>query len=95
MNQAYAVFWKVWGILLALTAVMVFVDVMELPRMLLLLVLLVAMLVKAFLISARFMDLMHEHWVVFFAVAFSLLFFGGILYALMVPDGLAILHGGR
>lgn len=94
-SQPYKVFWKTWGILLALTAVMVFVDVMHMPRMILLFVLLGAMLTKAFLIAARFMDLRHEKLVVFVSVAFSLLFFGAILFALIVPDGLAVLHGGR
>ena len=95
MNRAYRVFWQTWGILLALTVVMIFVDVVDLPRGLLLVVLLAAMLTKAFLIGARFMDLMNEKHVVGFAVAFSILFFGAILYLLMIPDGLAVLHGGR
>jgi cytochrome c oxidase subunit IV len=94
-SEPYKVFWKTWGILLALTAVMVFVDVMHLPRILLLFVLLGAMLTKAFLIAAQFMDLKHEKLVVGVSVAFSLLFFGAVLYALMVPDGIAVLHGGR
>ncbi|HSF17178.1 MAG TPA: cytochrome C oxidase subunit IV family protein [Vicinamibacteria bacterium] len=95
MNAAYRSFWKTWAILLALTVVMVFVDVVQAPRALLVIVLLGAMLTKAFLIGAEFMDLKHERLVVGVAVAFSLLFFGAVLYALMVPDGLAILRGGR
>jgi cytochrome c oxidase subunit IV len=91
----YRRFWKTWGILLVLTSIMVFVDVMHMPRVLLLLVLLAAMLTKAALIGARFMDLEHEKMVVGISVAFSLLFFGAILYALMAPDSVAILHGGR
>jgi cytochrome c oxidase subunit IV len=87
--------WKVWGLLLILTLIMVFIDVMGLPRILLLLVLLAAMLTKAFFISAHFMDLKHEKLVVGISVAFSILFFGAILFALMAPDGVAILHGGR
>ncbi len=94
-SNLYQVFWKTWGVLLALTAIMVFVDIMHLPRIILLFILLGAMLTKAFLIASRFMDLAHEKLVVFLSVAFSLLFLGGILYALMVPDGLAVLHGGR
>jgi cytochrome c oxidase subunit IV len=92
---SYSSFWKVWGVLLALTAVMVFVDIMHLPRMLLLVVLLGAMMVKAFLIATRFMDLRHEKFVVGFAIAFSVLFLGVFLYALIAPDGLMVLHGGR
>ncbi|HXV60512.1 MAG TPA: cytochrome C oxidase subunit IV family protein [Vicinamibacteria bacterium] len=95
MNAAYRTFWRTWAILLALTVVMVFVDVVQAPRALLVIVLLGAMLTKAFLIGAEFMDLKHEKLVVGLAVAFSLLFFGAVLYSLMVPDGLAILRGGR
>jgi cytochrome c oxidase subunit IV len=92
---SYRPLWKTWGVLLALTAIMVFVDVMALPRAVLVSVLLTAMVTKAFLIAAQFMDLRHEKLVVGASVAFSLLFFGAILYLLMVPDGLAVLHGGR
>ena len=93
--SSYGRFWKTWGILLALTSIMVFVDVMQMPRLVLLVVLLAAMLAKASLIAGRFMDLEHETIAVGISVAFSLLFFGAILYALMAPDSLAILHGGR
>jgi hypothetical protein len=68
---------------------------MGLPRVVLLAILLTAMLTKAFFIGMQFMDLKHEKLVVGVSVAFSILFFGLILYALMVPDGVAILHGGR
>lgn len=94
-DHPYRLLWKTWGVLLCLTAIMVFVDIVKMPRIVLLFVLLGAMLTKAFLIAARFMDLAHEKLVVFVAVAFSLLFFGAVLFALMVPDGLAVLHGGR
>jgi cytochrome c oxidase subunit IV len=93
--DTYGRFWKTWGILLALTSIMVFVDVMRMPRLVLLVVLLAAMLTKAALIAARFMDLEHEKIAVGISVAFSLLFFGALLYALMAPDSVAILHGGR
>jgi cytochrome c oxidase subunit IV len=94
-NSPYGALWKTWGLLLVLTAVMVFVDVMGLPRVFLLLVLIAAMLTKAFFISSQFMDLRHEKLVVGISVAFSILFFGAILFALMQPDGVAIFHGGR
>ncbi|HEY7818890.1 MAG TPA: cytochrome C oxidase subunit IV family protein [Vicinamibacteria bacterium] len=94
-TSPYGALWKTWAVLLALTVVMVFLDVMDLPRFLLLVVLLGAMLTKAFFISSQFMDLKHEKLLVGVSVAFAILFFGAILYALMVPDGLAILRGGR
>lgn len=93
--QAYGSFWKIWGILLCLTAIMVFVDVMHMPRMVLLFVLLGAMLVKAFLIATQFMDLKHERLVVGLAIAFSILFFGAFLFAFIAPDGFMVFHGGR
>jgi cytochrome c oxidase subunit IV len=94
-SQSYGALWKIWGVLLAFTAIMVFIDAMGLPRVLLLVVLIAAMLTKAFLISSQFMDLKHERLAVGISVAFSILFFGAILFALIVPDGVAVLHGGR
>lgn len=91
----YGTLWKTWALLLFLTSIMVFIDVMGLPRILLLVVLIGAMLTKAFFISSQFMDLKHEKLVVGISVAFSILFFGALLFSLMVPDGIAILHGGR
>jgi cytochrome c oxidase subunit IV len=91
----YGTLWKTWGLLLVITGIMVFIDVMGLPRILLLVVLIGAMLTKAFFISSQFMDLKHEKLVVGISVAFSILFFGALLFSLMVPDGIALLHGGR
>ena len=95
MENVYKPFWRTWGILLGLTLVMVFVDVMKLPRLLLLGVLLSAMMTKAYLIATEFMDLKHERWVVGFSIAFSILFFGVFLFAFIAPDGFAVLAGGR
>ena len=94
-SQSYGALWKIWGLLLVLTAIMVFVDAMGLPRVLLLVILIAAMLTKAFFISSQFMDLKHEKLVVGISVAFSILFFGALLFALIAPDGVAVLHGGR
>ncbi len=95
MEDVYKPFWKTWGILLSLTVIMVFVDVMDFPRMLLLAVLLAAMLTKAFLIATEFMDLKHERVIVGAAIAFSVLFFGTVLFALISPDAFQVLAGGR
>lgn len=94
-RNPYRAFWRTWGFLLGLTLVMVSVDVMELPRILLLIVLLGAMLIKAFLITSQFMDLKHEKLELAFAIGFSVLFLGTVLYALMAPDGLTIFEGLR
>jgi cytochrome c oxidase subunit IV len=94
-GSSYGTLWKTWALLLVLTCVMVFVDAVGLPRILLLVVLIAAMLTKGFFISSQFMDLKHEKLAVGISVAFSILFFGALLFALIVPDGFAILHGGR
>lgn len=71
---------------------MILVDQLAVPRVLLVGVLLVAMLLKAGLIGANFMHLKFERKIVGISVAASLLFLGGILYLLMVPDGQRILR---
>ncbi len=43
----------------------------------------------------QFMELKREKLAVGASVAFSLLFFGAIFFFLIVPDGIAVLHGGR
>ena len=53
-------YWKVWGMLLALTLVMLFLDQAPLPPLLFVLVMVAAMLTKAGLISAYFMHLRYE-----------------------------------
>lgn len=95
MEAAYKPFWKTWGVLLVLTTVMIFVDVMALPRMLLLVILLGAMMTKAYLIATEYMDLKHERIEVGIAIAVSILFFGVFLFAFIAPDGFAVLAGGR
>ncbi len=95
MQDIYKPLWRTWAILLSLTAVMVLVDVMELPRQLMVLVLLGAMAAKVFLIGFEFMDLKREKWIVGVVVTFSILFFGAFLFAFIVPDGFAVLAGGR
>lgn len=95
MEAVYKPLWKTWGILLTLTSIMVFVDVMDLPRTILLVVLLSAMMTKAYLIATEFMDLKHERPVVGIAIAFSILFLGTFLFAFIAPDGFAVLAGGR
>jgi len=95
MHDAYRPVLKTWVVLLALTTVMVFVDVLSLPRGLFLAIVLGAMLTKAFLIGYEFMDLKSERFAVGVAIAFCVLFFGTFLFALIVPDGFAVFAGGR
>ena len=94
MEATYKTYWKTWGILLALTVVMVFVDVMSFPRLLMLVILLGAMMTKAFLIATEFMDLKHERPIVGYAIAISILFFGTFLFAFIAPGRFRRARGG-
>jgi caa(3)-type oxidase subunit IV len=88
----YSFYWKIWGALLMLTLGMIFVDQMDMPRTLLILVLLGAMLTKAGLIASFFMHLRYERLFLSLSVFFGLLVNSLVLFVLLVPDGLAILR---
>ena len=83
-------YWTTWSILLGLTLVMLVFDQMSMPRLLFVLLMLTAMLVKATMIAGIFMHLRFER------VAFVLMIFvglfvnGAILYGLIVPDAARI-----
>ncbi len=83
-------YWGIWFVLLVLTLVMIGIDTMEGPRVLLVLVLLVAMLVKAGLIGGVFMHLRFERVFLWMSVLVGLLINGAILFGLIAPDGLRI-----
>lgn len=88
----YSFYWKIWGALLLLTLGMISVDQMDLPRTLLVLVLIGAMLVKAGLIASFFMHLRFERLFLGLSVLFGLLINAAILFALIAPDGRRILR---
>jgi cytochrome c oxidase subunit IV len=88
----YAVYWRTWGFLLVLTLVMVVLDQAAVPRVVLVLVLLTAMLVKAVLIAGTFMHLNQERLSLALTVAIALLATGAVLFFLIAPDGLRLLH---
>lgn len=87
-------YWITWAILLALTIVMLVVDQSPLPRLLFVLVMLVAMLVKASVIAANFMHLRFERVSIAWMVVIGLLINGAILFGLIVPDALSIVRMG-
>ncbi len=91
----YGVYLRTWLFLLGLTTVMIVTDGLAVPRAVLVTVLLGAMLIKASLIAANFMHLRYEKRVVRVVVAASVLFFGSVLYLLIVPDGLRVLRMGH
>ena len=88
---SYKSYWITWGILLAITAVMLLAEVLSLPAAVVVVILLAAMLVKASLIGAQFMHLRFENAALILAVAGSILFFSAFLFILIAFDGLRIL----
>ncbi len=84
-------YWRIWFVLLVLTLVMVFIDQSPLTRGVLILVLVGVMLVKVSLIAGYFMHLRLEKLNLILVVLVGLLITGGILFALIAPDGMRIL----
>ena len=80
------VYWITWGVLLAVTIVMLAADGAGLPRTGLLVVMLGAMAVKATLIAGNFMHLRQERAGIVLTVIVGLFVLGFVLYALMAPD---------
>jgi caa(3)-type oxidase subunit IV len=88
----YSVYFKTWLILLVLTVMMVAIDRLRLPRAALVLVLVLAMLMKASLIGANFMHLRWERWGLVLLVALGLLLTGAALFFGIAPDGVRALR---
>ena len=89
--DSYSFYWKIWGALLILTLGMIFIDQMDLPRLLLLVVLIGAMLVKAGLIASYFMHLRYEKLFLGLSLLIGLLINGLVLFVLIVPDARRVL----
>jgi cytochrome c oxidase subunit IV len=89
---AYSVYWRTWGFLLVLTLIMVVLDQAAVPRAVLVLVLLTAMMAKAVLIAGTFMHLNQERLSLALTVAVALLATGALLFFLIAPDGLRLLQ---
>jgi len=75
----YAIYFKIWGVLLVITLLMVFTRN---PA-----ILLPGMAAKATLIALWFMHLKDERRDFIFYIAGSIVLFSLILFALIVPDG--------
>ena len=92
-NEAgsYKLYWMIWGMLLALTVVMLFLDSAPMPRTAFVLLMVGVMLTKAFLIAGYFMHLRYEALFIRLAVFIGLLVNGAILYFLIIPDAYRIL----
>lgn len=83
-------YWITWVVLLFFTILMLWMDAAAIPRTLLVVALLVAMLAKASVIGANFMHLRHERLALALTVVVGLLVMGGVLYVLIVPDAVRI-----
>ena len=88
----YRTYWISWGVLLALTVLMLLSETVPLYRTAAVGLLLVAMLVKAGVISAWFMPLKFESAALVISVVGATVLTAAVLFALIAPDGVAILR---
>ena len=87
----YAAYWRTWTFLLVLTAIMLFLDTMPMPRAPFVTLMVAAMLLKVVLIAGIFMHLRQESLDLVIAIGVCTLGCGLVLYVLIVPDALRIL----
>ena len=80
------VYWITWGVLLALTVVMLAADGANISRRGLLVLMLGAMAVKATLIAGNFMHLREERAGLVLTVVVGLFVLATVLFALIAPD---------
>ena len=83
-------YWVTWGVLLVLTLLMLLLDQAPLPRLLFVVTMLAAMLVKATLIAGTFMHLGSERVALVLMIVVGLFINGAILFGLIVPDAVRI-----
>jgi caa(3)-type oxidase subunit IV len=89
-GTGYRLYWITWVFLLVLTMVMLAMEYVSWPPWILLSVLLVAMLVKAGVISGYFMHLRFEKPALIVIVAASLLMVGLVLFVLLAIDAMRV-----
>ena len=85
-------YWITWGILLAFTVMMLWMDGAAFPHTAFVVAMLAAMLTKASLIGANFMHLRAERATLVLTVVVGLLVTGAILYLVIAPDASRIHH---
>lgn len=91
-SAGYGIYWRTWGVLLALTVLMFFLDSLAMPRLPFVLIMVTAMLLKVTLIAGIFMHLRQESLDLVICIGVCVLGLGVILYGLIAPDALRILH---
>jgi len=95
MSQAHAQppyrqYWIAWGVLLALTAVMLVVELLSLSKFLAIGLLLTVMTFKAMLIAGQFMHLRFDRRLLAVAVAVPVAFLSIFLFVLISFDAARI-----
>ena len=88
----YSKYWISWGVLLLLTVVMLFSETLPLYRTAAVMLLLVAMLVKAGVITAWFMHLKFERAALAISIVGATVLTAVALFGLIVPDAIATLR---
>jgi cytochrome c oxidase subunit IV len=91
--HGYRVYWIVWFVLLIVTVGMMLLGTAGLTTFLIL-ILLLGMLLKESLIGGYFMHLRFERANLILIVAVGILATAGVLFFLIAPDGLRVLHSG-
>lgn len=89
-REGYKSYWVTWGILLAITGVMLMAEFLSRSQTFVVGLLLAAMMVKASLIAGQFMHLRFERPALILAVAGTILFLSAFLFILISFDGLRI-----
>jgi caa(3)-type oxidase subunit IV len=90
----YRTYWIAWGILLVLTFIMLAVEAARLPAAVALVVLTLAMFIKATVITGWFMHLRTEHRGLVIALVAGTLITVAFMFFLLIPDALDTLHAG-
>ncbi|HXQ28573.1 MAG TPA: cytochrome C oxidase subunit IV family protein [Gemmatimonadales bacterium] len=88
----YRSYWISWSALLALTVVMLATETVPMYHTIALALLLVAMVVKATVITAWFMHLRFERAALVVSVVGATVLTAVVLFGLIVPDGMAVLR---
>ena len=89
-DAGYKGYWITWGIMLAITVVMLVTDSLPWSKFLVVGLLFAAMLIKVALIGGEFMHLRFEKPALIWAVAGCILFFSAFLFVLIAFDGVRI-----
>lgn len=91
-TASYRTYWVAWSILLVLTVLMIAAEGATLPRVVIVLLLVTAMLAKATLIAGWFMHLRFERAALVLSVVGATLATAAFLFFLIAPDGVSMLR---